>query len=155
MKEQDAQVDYDKHQLLLYVEKSDGHYGALQTGSFLTKNYVDDFWEKQTKLTQTYVDKLCKGEISPVGFYMVMINISAADLAKRIGISASKVRKHQDPIHFEKISVKLLAKYADVFGIPVANMFQVIPPSNGTISIHQKKTSSPLVVTSVIVEEKK
>ena len=58
MKETEAQIDFNSHQLLLYVEKSNGQYGPLQTGSYLTKNYVEDFWEKQQKFTQATVKKL-------------------------------------------------------------------------------------------------
>ena len=152
MKESDAKVDYDNHQLLLYVEKDNGDYGPLQTGSFLTRNYVDDFWQKQNNLQKDCLKRLCKGEISPVGYYMVLVNISAADLASRIGISASKVLKHQKPEHFSKIGLPLLAKYSEVFGVPVANMFQVlIQDENGTIQ--QKKTENPMVVLTGNIEE--
>jgi hypothetical protein len=155
MKETEASIDYEGHQVLLYVEKGDGEYGPLQTGSYLTKNYVDDFWEKQKNLTQSTTDRLCKGEISPVGYYMLMINISAGDLAARIGISPRKVRQHREPAHFAKIKISLLCKYAEVFGVSVANMFQILIPSNNKMTLLQKKTSNPFVITTAIIEEKK
>jgi hypothetical protein len=154
MKETEAQVDFNSHQLLLYVEKSDGQYGPLQTGSYLTKNYVDDFWEKQQKLAQNTLKKLIDGKISSVGYYMQMINISASDLAARVGISKGLVLKHQEIAHFSRLRVSLLSKYADVFGIPLANMFQVLVPSK-TYTFNQKKTSNSAIITTEIVEEKR
>jgi hypothetical protein len=154
MKETEAQVDFNSHQLLLYVEKSDGQYGPLQTGSYLTKNYVEDFWEKQQKLAQTTLKKLIDGKISPVGYYMQMVNISTADLANRVGVSKGSVRKHQEITHFTKLRVSLIKKYADVFGVPLANMFQVLLPSV-PYTFMQKKTSNSVITTTEIVEEKK
>jgi hypothetical protein len=155
MKETEASVDYTGHQVLLYVEKNDGEYGPLQTGSYLTKNYVEDFWEKQNHLTQNTIDRLRKGELSPVGYYMIMVNISAADLAKRIGISARKVSKHREPAEFSKIQISLLCKDAEVFGVCVANMFQILIPSANATTFLQKKTPNPVIVTTEIIEEKK
>ncbi len=156
MKESDARVEYDSHQLLLYVEKNDGEYGPLQTGSFLTKNYVDDFWQKQKNFEDKTLKQLCDGQISPIGYYMLMTNISAADLAARLGISTRRVRKHMHVSHFTKLQISLIMKYAAVFGVPLANMFQVLlPSSNKKLSFTQRKTSNCVVTTTEIVEEKK
>ena len=38
MKEKDGIIDCPQQQLILYVEKEDGTYEPLQTGSYLTKN---------------------------------------------------------------------------------------------------------------------
>ena len=154
MKESDAQIEYDKHQLLLYVEKNDGEYGPLQTGSFLTKNYVDDFWAKQKRFQGESLNDLVQGKISPVGYYMTMINISAGDLAARVGISRSKVQKHTRPQHFQNIGIPLLRKYAEVFGVPLANMFQIVIQKE-TFPICQRQTTNPMIVITEIAEEKK
>ena len=154
MKEQEARVDFDKHQLVLYVEKENGSFGEMQTGAYLTKNYVDDFWQKRKHLEENCLEQLRKGEISPIGYYMILVNISAADLASRLGISTAKVKKHQSFQHFQKLGLPLLKRYAEVFGIPVANLFQVIVLSKQTLSTRFTKTNNPLVVITEIVEEK-
>jgi hypothetical protein len=152
VKEKEAHVDFEKHQLLLYVEKDDGTYGALQTGAFGTKNYVDDFWVKRKHLEKQCLERLCKGEISPVAYYMLLNNIAAADLALRSRTSVSNVKKHMQPAHFAKIGLPLLKRYADVFGVPLANMFQVVV-QNPEGSITFSKTDNPLVVTVKVVRE--
>jgi len=152
MKEQEARVDFDKHQLLLYVEKEDGTYGPLQTGAYLTKNYVDDFWLKRKHLEEDCLRRLTRGEISPVAYYMILTNISPADCALRVGTSVSKVKKHMNPAHFAKMDVQLLLRYAAVFGIPPANMFQVITGGPGC-GIVLKKTENPMVVLTGMKED--
>lgn len=149
MKEKDARVDnVPEHQLVLYVEQEDGSYGPIQTGSFMMKNYFDDYLEKHEKLEQNYRNQWCDGKISPVGYYMTLINISAADLGRRVGLSARKVRKHIRPEHFANIRLSLAKRYAEVFGIPVANMFQVLATKESGKELNQEKTKNPLVVVT-------
>jgi hypothetical protein len=155
MKESDAVVDYNNHQLLLYVEKNNGTYEPMQTGSFLTKNYVDDFWGKQKKNQEDLLKKLFTGQISPIGYYMAMINISDADVAVRAGISIRKVRMHKQISFFDKINISLLKKYAAIFDIPLADMFQIRIQADINYSLIHEKTSNPFITSVKIVEEKK
>jgi hypothetical protein len=143
VKEDDARVDFDQHQVLLYVEKEDGSYGPLQTGAYLTKNYVDDFFQKRQNLETECMDKLRKGEISPVVYYMLLYNMTEADIAVRVGISKSKVMKHKTPAGFAKASVETVKRYADVFGVSVANMFQLVVPKEKDLAVASKKTVNP------------
>jgi len=155
MKENDARIEFDSHQLLLYVEKSDGEYGPLQTGSFLTKNYVDDFWEKKKKFSELTFKKLTSGEISPVAYYMLMIEISPSEVASRIGISPAAVKRHQDVKQFSRLTVDMLQKYANVFGVTLADMFQIQEPDGTGFLIRQSKTRNPFVTAISVVKEKK
>jgi hypothetical protein len=143
VKEEDARVDFDQHQLLLYVEKSDGSFGPLQTGAFLVKNYSDDFFQKRRNIEAECTDRLRKGEISPVVYYMLLYNMTAADIAVRVGISKSKVIRHQTPSGFAGASVEIVKRYADVFGVSVAHMFQLVVPKDKDLSIASRKTANP------------
>lgn len=149
MKEKDARVN-NEHQLVLYVEQEDGTYGPIQTGSYMVEHYFDDYLEKHKRLEADCLAKLCDGEISPIGYYMTLINISEADIGRRVNISARKVRNHKDPKHFAKIGLPLVKRYAVVFGVPVANMFQILTPKNPETKICQQKTQNPLVVITKV-----
>ncbi len=155
MKENEAKIEFESHQLLLYVEKSDGEYGPLQTGSFLTKNYVDDFWEKREKLIATTTKKLTDGEISPIAYYMITVDVSTAEVASRIGISPKMVRKHQELRYFSRISIAMMQKYAAVFGVTLADMFQIQIPSATHYIPKQEKTRNPYVTALSVVKETK
>ena len=79
MKEKDAQFKTDR-KLVIYVEKNDGVYRPIETGSYMIETHFDDFLEKRHKLKNSYSDKLKKGEISPIEYYRVLINISISDI---------------------------------------------------------------------------
>lgn len=167
MKEKDAHIDFIQQQCIMYVEKKDGTYGPMQTGSYITKNYLDDFWLKQGNLEESLVHKLKEGEISSVFYYMTLEELSPAELASRVKISKRKVKKHLIPVHFQKIKLSLLKRYADVFNIPVANMFQIIitrqdkywkshfkqENNNKKMTIEQRKTKNPFVVVTKFEEK--
>lgn len=143
MKEDEARIDNGRHELLLYVEKSDGSYGPIQTGAIMATNYMDDFVTKQHNLENECMEKLRKGEVSAVGYYMLLRDMTVADVAARVGISKSKVRKHMTPEGFKKVTIEIVGRYADVFGVPFPSMLQVIVPKENAISVTFKKVANP------------
>ena len=122
MKEKDLKVDFKKQEVVLYAEKEDESYGSMVTGSFAAKHYLDDYYAKQKNLEKELRADLEKGKISPVFFFMTMLDMGLGDLAKRIGISKRKLKKHFTPEGFAKISEELLWKYALVFGVTVEEL---------------------------------
>jgi len=151
MKADEAKVE-DGHRLVLYVENDDATYGPMETGSYMTQNYIDDFFEKLSHVQQDSMRRMRDGEISPVAYYMILIEIGEGDLAARVGISRRRLRRHMTPCGFRKVTLRALRRYADVFGIPVANMFQVIVPAEG-VRVKQEKTSNECVVLTHVEKE--
>lgn len=154
MKEKEAQIKHDIHPLVLYVEKEDGSYGRVESASFLSKNYLDDYLDKVRKWDAGLKDKLDKGEISPVYYYMIMLEMGEGDLASRVGISKWRLRKHLKMKAFEKIKLKMLKRYANVFDVPVSNLlhFTVIKEKDqGRLQItYQKASNNPYISVSKI-----
>jgi len=126
MKEKDAIIDYEPHQLMLYVEKEDGTFGPIITGSYLSKNYIDDYFEKMEKLRLSLLNQLKENLISPIEYYRIIHDFNVFELSRRTEISVFKVKKHLKVKGFQKAKVSDLLKYAEVFDIPVSNLFQVI-----------------------------
>ncbi len=122
MKEKELFVDFKPQQLVLYVEKEDGSYGQVVSGSYLAKNYLDDYFDKVKKWDKSLKEQLKKGEISPVYYYLIMQEFGEKDLASRVGISLRKLRKHFKMEHYIKMRLSLLKRYADAFDVPVASM---------------------------------
>jgi len=122
MKEKEIRVDYKAHEVILYAEKEDHSYAPVQTGASLTAQYLDDFFLKKQNLERELKEEMKKGAISPVYYYMLMQDIGIGDLAKRIGISKRKLRKHFRPEVFAKLDEGMLEKYAVVFGIQVEDV---------------------------------
>ena len=144
MKEKDANAK-GGHRLVVYVEKEDRTYGPLETGSYMVTNYYDDFADKRRRLEEETLRRLLDGEISPVAYYMILTDISEADLASRAGVSRRKLRKEMTPGGFEKISLAQVKKYAEIFHVPAANFLQIIEIAAEGISVVHEKTAQPLV----------
>ena len=170
MKEEDVKVDFKEQQMMIYAEKQDGSISPVQTGSFISKKYIDEFYEMTEKLLTALTEKLKKGEISPVYYFMTMEELSVAELASRAGISKSSVKKHLSWNGFQKASVEDLKQYANVFNIPIANFFQVIrtiedrkwytgyradKEKSEAFLISQVKTENTLIVETKIVQNQK
>lgn len=166
MKEKEGFVDYPEQQMILYVEKEDGKYGPMQTGSYISANYMDDYIYKRRNLELELREQLIQGSISPVKYYMILEDLSFSELAARAGIRKSRVKRHLDPKHFGLATVDELRKYAGVFNVPVANLLQVLLVKNlgnfesllilentaEKVSVDQNKTISPYVVLTKIEE---
>ncbi len=82
-------------------------------------------------------EALLRGEISPIKFYMNYCGLYVKDLAKRMKISESKLKKHLSMNGFYKIKVETLKKYAKIFDIALADLFQFIDV-NGNFNIEVK-----------------
>lgn len=126
MKEKDILTDCKAHQLILYAEKEDDSIGPVLTGSYMAGNYLDDFYHIWGNFKKELFEKLLKKEISPIALYKSLEELSLAELAARVGIRKRRVKKHLKYNHFLNAKVEELARYAEVFNIPVANFFQII-----------------------------
>jgi transcriptional regulator with XRE-family HTH domain len=170
MKEKDVLVDCEAQQYVIYAEKSDGSFSPVQTGSYMTKNHISDLHGIVANLSNSLIEKLRKGEISPIYYFMTIEELSVPELAARAGFSKSAVKKHIQPKGFLELSVSKLKRYADILNIPVANFFQIISTmeemnwnvgyaeelhSSEKIQISQSKTENPLIVETKIVEKTK
>jgi hypothetical protein len=166
MKEKEGFVDYPEQQMILYVEKDDGKYGPMQTGSYISANYMDDYISKRRNLEFSLREQLTSGAISPVKYYMVLEDLSLSELAARAGIRKSRVKKHLEPKNFGNVTVEELRKYAGVFNVAMANLLQVVMISNHgclesnvilenraeKITVDHTVTSNPYVVLTKIEE---
>ncbi|MCX6279735.1 MAG: hypothetical protein NT004_16830 [Bacteroidetes bacterium] len=166
MKEKDGYVDYPEQQVIIYVEKEDGNYGPIQTGSYLSANYMDDYTLKRRNLEAELREQLIKGRISIVKYYMVLEDLTIFELAARAGIRKSRVKKLLNPVYFGTVSADEIIRFSGVFNVAPANLFQVILiESKGTlesnhilenkaehISIAQSPTANPFVVLTKIEE---
>ena len=92
MKEKEGFVDCPEQQVILYVEKEDGKYGPIQTGSYITSKYLDDYELKRKNLEDSLRKKIQNREASPVYFYMVLEDLTISELASRIRIRKAKVK---------------------------------------------------------------
>jgi transcriptional regulator with XRE-family HTH domain len=159
-------VYFKSHLFVIYAEKNDGSFSPVQTGSYMTKNHIGDFFKIADNINNALIEKLDKGEISPIYYFMVVEGLTIPELAGRVGISQYFVKKHLEPKGFRKVRVSQLHRYARVLNIPVANLFQRIvtiedknwnpgyqeeAAKTESVQISQVKTDNPLIVETKIV----
>jgi hypothetical protein len=169
MKEKDAYVDFKDHQLVLYTEKDDDTYGPTQTGSTSVKEFLGDLNIKWKHMEDSILPYIIVGELSMVYYYMMLEELTSFELAKRMGLSKTKVVKHFQVKHFHKANMSTILKYADVFNIPVANLFQIVSTKDDcnwkrhytdneevihNHLISQERTNNPYVVITKIEEKR-
>ena len=130
MKEKDGYIDCPEQQVILYVEKEDGKYGPMQTGSYLTRNYLDDYELKRKNLEKKLRNQIRQKEISPIEYYMVLEDLTLSELAARVNLRKGKVKKHLQHEAFGSIDRKILQQYADVFNVTPGDIEQLmnLPP---------------------------
>ena len=119
MKEKDLIIEDEMQQVILFAEKEDESYAPVKSGSYLVKHFLDDFFLKKNNLDKKQREEIQKGNISPVFYYMLIQDMGPGDLAKRVGISKRKLRKHFRPDVFAKLDDVKLQKYAEIFGVSV------------------------------------
>ncbi len=152
MKEKDVTYKYDEHQIVYIVEKEDGSYGSVQAGSYMFEEHGDDFREKLAYWAKQNTDDLTSGSISPVAYHMQRLHMTPPDVAARTGIRAGKVKNHMRVDGFGRATVAELHRYAEIFGVPAAALFQiVVQPEKGASIVH-KPTRNPHVVLTTCEE---
>lgn len=62
------------------------------------------------------------GEASPLAYYMELHRMDVPLLASYVGILRWFVKRHFHPRRFNKLTKKTLQKYADAFGITIAQL---------------------------------
>ncbi|HWK99030.1 MAG TPA: hypothetical protein VNQ55_03745 [Parapedobacter sp.] len=67
-------------------------------------------------------EAVAAGTRSPIAYYMELHRMDIPLLASYVGIHRWFVRRHFQPKQFGKLKDKTLRKYADVFGITVAQL---------------------------------
>ena len=127
MKEKDIFIDNKTHEIILYAEKEDESYAPVVCGSYAVANHLDEFFGMKERLDQSLRQELGAGKISPVYYYMLMQDMGPGDLARRMGISQRKLRKHFRPEIFNKLDQGKLEKYAVIFGISVEQLTETKP----------------------------
>ncbi len=128
---QDHSSTYGGHSKLVYAVDADGHYQGLQS----------DGWEPEAFATQLAVEELegleaeahaawQRGELSALKFLMYRYRLDEPALAQITGLWQWRIRRHFRPAVYKGLSPAILARYADAFGLPLADLAHFQHPTN-------------------------
>jgi len=120
---QDNNSIYEGEKRALYAVRDDGEYGVVASSG----------WEVEEEATHQAVLELqrladeayeaCeKNEVSPLAFHMYDKRLDMLSLSQATGLFQWRIRRHLKPAIFTRLSDKLLARYAEVMGISVAEL---------------------------------
>jgi len=107
----------------MYAVDETGKYTTTPTSGWeveeiVLRDVVDDF----AKLAKEAKSRVIKGETSPIEYYMNKYFMDLPALAAGIGLAKWRVKRHFNPKVFDKLSDKLLQRYADFFNMDVVDI---------------------------------
>ena len=103
---------------LMYAVGKDGKYTGVNSVGWEPENLVlKQAWEDIDDELKTTEEKVKKGELSPIAYYMQKNLMDIALLARYVGKWQWQVKRHFKPESFAKLSFGEIAKYAAVFNI--------------------------------------
>ena len=130
----------DGRREICYAVDDDGNYVLTGSEGWEPKNIANDqAWEIIREQVHDTVQKVRAGKLSALAFYMVSNQMTPALLAQYVGLNRWRVHRHLKPSVFKKLKSEILARYADVFDVPVENLRE-IPKEFETIL---SKTDTP------------
>jgi hypothetical protein len=92
---------------------------------------ISEYYEQREKEFMRLHGRLFAGELSPVGFFIELQRLSPQEVAARMRLRPSVVKRHSTPAGFESVPVETLRRYARLFDVAVADFFQFVELAGG------------------------
>ncbi len=106
-----------------YAKNEEGNYEqGLSTGWSVKKDALDGAWNEVERKIQEALNLVNTGKASPVLYYMELKLMDVSVLSHYTGFWKWRIKQHFKPSKFNKLSNKVLQKYADVFEISVEQL---------------------------------
>jgi hypothetical protein len=123
--------------LVLYDTDRDGKCNPKYTKTEFDEIIGSYYEQREMELTRLQRE-LYAGHISPVYFFLKYYHMDIKDLASRMKLRKSVVKKHLTPKGFDTIKVEQLRRYARIFDIAVSDFFQFTHvPENVSVEVEK------------------
>jgi len=108
---------------LCYAVDEQGRYTAVPSSGWEAKTLaLNESLALIDERIAATKQAIAAGALSPIAYYMELHRMDLPLLANYVGIHRWFVKRHFRPKRFGKLKDKTLQKYADVFGITVAQL---------------------------------
>ncbi len=108
---------------ICYATDENGKYvTSLSTGWEVKNGALDTTWKDIEGRIATARQKVTAGEASPVLFFMEYRLMDINILKDYTGLWKWQIKKHLTPTAFNKLSQKILQKYADAFNVSIDDL---------------------------------
>lgn len=106
-----------------YAVDENGNYTTVKSVGWEPKNIVmQDAWDTVNERIEEVKQLVIDGELSPIAYYMEKNLMDTKILASYVGIWRFVVKKHLKMKGFNKLTDKVLNKYADTFDITLETL---------------------------------
>jgi hypothetical protein len=128
---QDAESSsYAGHAKLLYAVDQQGHYQGAQSTGWDAESYATQQALAELELLEQQAMQAWRSDqLSVLPCLMYRYRMDELALAQVTGLWRWRIRRHFKPQIFACLSVKILARYAEAFGLPIE---QLIAYQKGT-----------------------
>ncbi len=129
---QDAESSsYAGHSKLLYAVDQQGHYQGAQSTGWDAESYATQQALAELELLEQQAMQAWRSDqLSVLPCLMYRYRMDELALAQVTGLWRWRIRRHFKPQIFACLSVKILARYAEAFGLPIE---QLIAYQKGTM----------------------
>lgn len=129
---QDAESSsYAGHAKLLYAVDQQGHYQGAQSTGWDAESYATQQALAELELLEQQAMQAWRSDqLSVLPCLMYRYRMDELALAQVTGLWRWRIRRHFKPQIFACVSVKILARYAEAFGLPIE---QLIAYQKGTM----------------------
>lgn len=129
---QDAESSsYAGHAKLLYAVDQQGHYQGAQSTGWDAESYATQQALAELELLEQQAMQAWRSDqLSVLPCLMYRYRMDELALAQVTGLWRWRIRRHFKPQIFACLSVKILARYAEAFGLPIE---QLVAYQKGTM----------------------
>ena len=123
-----------------YAVDEDGRYSLELSVGWEAKNATLGLaWEAIVEQLHQVIGEIRAGNKSPLAYHMIKNQMDVALLAQYSGIPRWRAKRHLKPQVFNRLNPRVLAVYADLFRVSVAELQQV--PEQPDLRIEDMDTS--------------
>ncbi len=120
---QDRGMINDHRREVCYAVDDQGNYVLVGSRGWNPKNIANDqAWKLIDEAAVEALQKVRRGQASPLSYHMARHQMSVGLLAKYAGVGRLKVWLHLKPGPFNRLATDTLQRYADVFDISVREL---------------------------------
>lgn len=124
---QEYNAALDGHKKVMYAKNQDGVFDRYTYGSqaeaFATQIAVQAYQQQM----QACLAEIIAGRSSPIAYYMNQQRMDIATLSAYVGMYAWRVKRHLKMKPFQKLSDRILQRYAKAFDLSVDDLTHFNP----------------------------